>query len=238
MLEQGIAGSVDDANRSRLFDFEGLVVGPVFFRLLRHQPDVADVTHGRHVISAMLLAVRNDFLVDPRVAAVRDHRARILELAIRSPHLPRGSNRRRHRGIDNDVARHVKIRNALVRIDHREGRAGLVLSLDVGFDLCSLCVWEVGDPRIDVTNPVVRLDTQLGEQPGMLFKHVAVVNRNRVAEHDRVGDFHHRRLEVQRQQHIVVPCRFDFPGEVPAQRITVHHGGIDDLAGLDRIALF
>ena len=49
---------------------------------------------------------------------------RVLLLAGRVPHLPRGADRRGHRGVDDDVRRGVEVRDALVGVDHRDRRAG------------------------------------------------------------------------------------------------------------------
>ncbi len=66
----------------------------------------------------------------------------------------------------------------------------------------------------------------------MLVERVLVVDRDAVAEHDGIGDLHHRRLEVQRQQHTVFLRHVDLLGVEVAQRSDVHHRGVDDLARL------
>ena len=43
-------------------------------------------------------------------------------LAGRVPHLARGADHRRHRGVDDDVARHVQVGDAAVGVDHGERR--------------------------------------------------------------------------------------------------------------------
>ena len=44
---------------------------------------------------------------------------------------------------------------------------------------------------------------------------------------------HHRGLEVQRQQHVLLLRRCDLLGVELAQRAAAHHGGVDDLARLE-----
>ncbi len=51
-----------------------------------------------------------------------------------------------------------------------------------------------------------------------------------VPEHDRVGHLHHRRLEVQREQHVVRLRLLDLRGKERAERGDVHHGAVDHLA--------
>ena len=48
---------------------------------------------------------------------------RVLPLAGGVPHLPGVADHRRHRRVDDDVARHVQVGDAVVGVDHRERRA-------------------------------------------------------------------------------------------------------------------
>ncbi len=71
----------------------------------------------------------------------------------------------------------------------------------------------------------------------MLLQGIGEIHRYTVPEHDRIGDLHHRALQVQRQQSIV-----SFSGghllriESP-QRRHVHHRAVDDFALEQRDAL-
>ena len=49
-----------------------------------------------------------------------------------------------------------------------------------------------------------------------------------------IGDLHHRRLDVQREQHALLLGVVDLLGEEGAQRLAAHHRRVDDLAGLER----
>ena len=51
-----------------------------------------------------------------------------------------------------------------------------------------------------------------------------------MAEHDGIGDLHHGRLDVQREQHAVLLRGFDLLGKEGAQRLAAHHRRVDDLA--------
>ena len=67
-----------------------------------------------------------------------------------------------------------------------------------------------------------------------LSSHIFEEYGNDMAEHDRIGDLHHGRLHVQREQHAFLLGGFDLLGEEGAQRLAAHHRRVDDLAGLKR----
>jgi hypothetical protein len=67
---------------------------------------------------------------------------------------------------------------------------------------------------------------------GVLREHVAVELRHEVAEHDRVGDLHHGRLQVHREQHVLRLRVGDLRFDEAAQRLAAHHRCVDDFAGL------
>ena len=106
------------------------------------------------------LAVVDDRLIDAGVAAVRDHRLRVVQLAVGSPHLARRADRGRHRRVDDHVARHVQVGDALARIDHRQRRPRRVDGLEVGFDRGALVGGQRLDLRVDVADAVVGIDAE------------------------------------------------------------------------------
>ena len=71
---------------------------------------------------------------------------------------------------------------------------------------------------------------------GVVGENVGEVRAYDVAEHDRVGDLHHRGLQVHREQHALLLGLGDLLGEERHERALAHDGGVDDLAGehLDR----
>ena len=154
-----------------------------------------------------LLAVLDDLPVHRRVAAVGDHRLRVVELPVRAPHLARLADDDRHGRVDDDVVRDVQVRDALVRVDHRERRARRVDGLDVGLDLRLLLRRQRLDLRVEVAEAVVRVHAELLERGGVLLEDVLVEDGHGVAEHDGVGDLHHGGLEVQREQDAVASSR-------------------------------
>ena len=72
-----------------------------------------------------------------------------------------------------------------------------------------------------------------GELVGVLVEHVGEVGPHDVAEDDRVGDLHHRGLEVHGEQDALLLRLRDLRGQELLQRGAAHHGGVDDLAGED-----
>ena len=122
VLRQHCAFRADDTHSARISDFEGLVVRPVLFRCLRHEADVAHVAHGGNVVRSIRLAVVDDHLVNAGVATVRDERDHVVQFAVRAPHASRGADSGGHRGVDDHIARHMQVGDALVGIDHGQRR--------------------------------------------------------------------------------------------------------------------
>ena len=65
---------------------------------------------------------------------------------------------------------------------------------------------------------------------GVLVEHVGEVGLHRVAEDDRVGDLHHRGLEVDREQHALGLGVGELGGQEGVEGLGAHDGGVDDLA--------
>ena len=68
----------------------------------------------------------------------------------------------------------------------------------------------------------------------MLLEHISEEHRHAMTEDDGIGDLHHRRLDVQREQDVVFLGGIHLRREESAQRFNVHHRAVDDLAGLER----
>ncbi len=80
--------------------------------------------------------------------------------------------------------------------------------------------------------PLLPRDAELLQHRGVLREHVLEEHADGVAEQDRVGDLHHRRLEMQRQQRVARLRGVDLGLVEVAQRIALHEGGRDDLVVL------
>ena len=88
----------------------------------------------------------------------------------------------------------------------------------------------VGDTREHVGEAVVRVHADALERRAVLREHVGEVRGHRMAEDDRVGDLHHRGLEVHREQHVFRLGVGHLLGEERVERRDVHERGVDDLA--------
>jgi len=73
-------------------------------------------------------------LINARVTAVGDDGERVLERACGVVHLAGGTDHRGHGGIDDHIARNMKVGYAFVGVDHRDGRTVRVGGSDIGFD--------------------------------------------------------------------------------------------------------
>ena len=140
VLHQRRALVVDDPNGARRGDLERLVVRPVLLGGLGHQADVGRGAHRRRVKRSVLAAVVDGLAIELRVGVIRDHELRVLELAVRVPHLPGRADRRRHRRVDDHVAGNVQAGDPTVGVDHRQPRPVGVRRLDRGFDRGALIV--------------------------------------------------------------------------------------------------
>src|SRR5471032_1656199 len=214
-------------------DLEGLVVGAVFFGFLSHQADVRHAAHGGWIEGAVFLAVFDSSLIDAGVAAIRDHGLGVLQNAFGVPHLTGITDHRRHRGVDDDVARYVQVGDAFVRVDHGQGRTSGVHGLDVGFDLRLLIGRQGLDAGVQVADAVVQVEADLLQHDSVLGQCVFIELGNDLAEHDRVGDLHHGGFQVNRQQYALFLGVFDFSGDEAAQGFFAQNGSVDDLASLN-----
>ena len=75
--------------------------------------------------------------------------------------------------------------------------------------------------------PLLAFTPKLLQHRPMLLENVLVEDRNRVPEHDRVGDLHHGGLEVQRQQHAALLRILDLLFVEFPQGADIHHRRVD-----------
>ena len=199
LFQQGLAG----ASTARTLPLAGaskvLLCEPYSSACCAIRPDVGHAAHGLRIEGTVFLAVIDDHLVDPRIATVRDHGLGIVQLAVRSPHLAGLANHRRHGSIDDHIAGHMQIGDALVRVNHRQLRPRLVAGFDVGLDLGTLGFRQGSDLREQIAETVVDVDAQLLDGRSVLLENIFEENGNRVTKHDGIGYLHHGGLEVQRQ---------------------------------------
>ena len=82
-------------------------------------------------------------------------------VAVGVPHLARRADHRRHRRVDDHVARDVQVGDAAVGVDHRERRARLVGRRDRGLDRLALVRGQVLDRAEERAEAVVRVRAEL-----------------------------------------------------------------------------
>ena len=197
-----LAGAVHDAHGAVDRDLERLVVRAVLLGLLRHEPDVGHRTHRRRVERAVGLAVVDDRVVHAGVRRVGDD-----GLACPGVRRPRSTSVPESRiigGIDASMMMSLgTCRLVMPRSESTIASAGPSCSArgDVALDRGALGVGERGDAAEHVGEAVVGVHADAVERVAVLREHVGEVRLHRVAEDDRVGDLHHRGLEVDREQH-------------------------------------
>ena len=128
----------------------------------------------------------------------------------------------------------MEVGDAFVGIDHRECRALCVGRLDVGLDRGLLIGGELGDFCNQVAETIVEVDAEGIERGGVFGDEVLEEHLHGVAEDDRVGNFHHRRLHVQREQHAIGFGGGDLCVEETGERLLADESRVDDFTGLER----
>ena len=221
----------DDSDRAVGGHLEGLVVRAVLLGGLGHQADVGHRAHGRRVEGAVGAAVVDRGLEDAGVGRVRDHREGVGLLAVRAPHVATGADHGGHAGVDDDVGGHVQVGDALVRVDHGQRRAVGEALLDGGLDRGA--VLEPVEAREDAAEAVVGRQAGGRQLVAVLLEDLRQERAHDVAEDDRVGDLHHRGLEVHREEHVVGLGTLDLRLQELVERVDAQDGGVDDLTGQD-----
>ncbi len=92
VLEQYTGILVNHSYPTGRRDLKCLVVRSIFFGLLRHQADIGNVAHRRHVERAVLSTKGEHLLVNAGIASVWNQRFRVVQIAVRAPHLSRRAN--------------------------------------------------------------------------------------------------------------------------------------------------
>ena len=234
MLHQHRTGCINDANRAGRGNLKGLVVRAILLCLLRHQAYVRDAAHRAGVERAVGTAEVDDLLVDSGVGAVGDDRLGVLRLARSVPHLARLAEHRRHRSVDDDIARHMQIGDALVGVHHRNGRAVRQRCSDVCLDGCALRSRELRQLLDHVAEAVVHINAEPLKGGAMLGPELLEEDLDRMAEDDGVRDLHHRRLHVEREEDPRLLGIGNLRVEEGDERSLAHEGTVEDLAGLQR----
>ncbi len=129
----------------------------------------------------------------------------------------------------------MQVGDALVGVDHREGRALGDLGVDRGLD--RVTVGQRAQAVQDGAQTVVGRQAGGGQGLAVTGEGLREEGTDHVAEDDRVGDLHHRGLEVHREQHALGLGTLDLVVQEGAQRVDVQDGRVHDLTGEDRYGL-
>ena len=152
----------------------------VFFGALGHETHVRYRAHRFRVEGAVLLAEIDRGFVDAGVATVRNTGLYFLQFAFLVPHATGVADHCGHRGIDDDVARNVQVGDSLGGIDHGEIRARSECGVNGGLDFSFLSI--TFQALVQVTETVVRIDSEFLEQVGVFREHVLEEYANECTE--------------------------------------------------------
>ncbi|MDQ1112894.1 hypothetical protein QE418_002342 [Microbacterium testaceum] len=236
MLEKHVAVRGDDLHAAGRGDLERLVVAAVLLGRLGHEADIRNRPDGGRIQRTVGDDVLDRRLVHPGVRGVGDHGEGVVLSPVGAPQLAAVADQRRHRGVDDHVARHVQVGDALVAVDVRQAGAGCQRIADLGGD--GVAALDVRQTREDRAEAVIGGEARGGESIAVAVEHVGEERLDDVTEDDRVADLHHRGLEMHRVEH-VVGLRFgQRVGEESVEGRGREEGGIHDLALEDLQALF
>ena len=223
MFQQRVSRRVDDPDRTVAGRLEGLRMGAVFLRFLRHQTDVRHRAHLGRIERAVFLAELDRFVIDTGIARIGDDAFDVALFVVGPPSLAARPDERRHGGVDDDVARDMQVGDAAIGIDHIHRRAGFEGGFHIRLDLGLFIAGQRRDLIQKVADTHVGIDAEFVERIGMFGKDVFQEHRYAVAEYDGVGNLHHCGFQVEGEQHALLFGLGDLGGEEAAQRFVTHH---------------
>lgn len=232
--KEDVAVGVDDFDFAVCGDFEGFVVGAVFFGGLGHEADVGDGAHGFGIEGTVGFAEVDGGLVDPGIGGVGDDGEGVAGFALGVPDFAAGADHGGHGGVDDDVGGDVEIGDAFVGVDHAERRAVGVGELDVGLDFGFFVRGEFAEFGDEVTEAIVEVDAEFGERRFVFGDEVFEEDFDGVAEDDGVGDLHHGGFHVQGEEDTFGFGDGDLFFDEGGEGLFAHEGGVDDFTGFER----
>ena len=238
VLKKRFAAVIDYPDGARSGDFKSLVMRTIFFGCLCHQTDVGHAADRFGIECAVSLAEIQRGLVHTGITAIRNEREGVLKFALCVVNFSARANHRWHRSIDDDVARHVQVGDALIRIDVGQARAVGVSNLDVGFNGSLLVSWQRLNFCHQIAESVVEINPQPGEGRAVFGKQLFEKYPHCVAENDWVRDLHHGGLKVQRQQYAVSFGLSDLFFVIGDERLFAQYGHIEYFTDLERSFIF
>ena len=193
--------TIHDAHSAARRHLERGRVRAIFFGLLGHQAHVLHRARCGRVQRAGFFEVINRFGIDARIAAVGDHASGVVFLAIRAPALAACTDHCRHRGVDDDIGRHMQVGDAFIGIHHVKRRTTRENCVDLGLDLGA--VGQLGDLLKHGAQTAIRINASGFKIATIFVEHRGQILAHAMAKDDRIRYLHHRRLHMQR-----IKCAF------------------------------
>ena len=176
--------TVGHHNGAVMWDFKGLVVAAILFGRLRHQPNIRYRPHGGRIKCAESATVIEGHLIDTGVAGIRQNGQGVGLLPGRVPHVTRGADHRRHRGVHNHVVGGVQVCYALIGVDHRE--CGTVSQLAGEGSLNGIAISQPVQSGVNAGQSVVRIEAGISHFAAELREGFRKERSNHMAKHDGV----------------------------------------------------
>ena len=127
----------------------------------------------------------------------------------------------------------MEVGDALVGIHHGKRRTRSQGGLDIGFDFLTRFCGKRLNLCCQIAEPVVEVHTEFLDDTGVFGDEVPEKDLHDMAENQRVGNLHHRRLQVDGEKH-TRGLRFgDLLFEKCNQRLFAEKRGIENFAGLE-----
>ena len=123
MCQRHITISQNNTHRAIMWNFKGCRVRAVFFSLLSHKTHVLNCARGCRIKSTGFFEILNRLVIDWSVGAIRNDAVCISGGTIWPPSFATCSDQSRQGSVNNNIRRHVQIRDAFVRVHHIKRRA-------------------------------------------------------------------------------------------------------------------
>ncbi len=221
MFVQDISVHGDHPHRARRCDFECRGVRAVFLGLLGHQADILDRSGGGWIKRTILFEVRNCFVIDARIGAVGDDAFGVASLPSGPQPLPPA---RISAGIEASMITSDGTCRLVMPLSELTIYSGGWSSISASISVDDR--GPIGHPG-DPVQPRSRQCRNSGPRRAAssaspcLSKTGFRKLRHRMSEDNRVGDLHHRGLQVQREQDPVLLRGVDLFGKKGVQALAL-----------------
>mmetsp|Transcript_30078 Transcript_30078/g.53128 ORF Transcript_30078/g.53128 Transcript_30078/m.53128 type:complete len:351 (-) Transcript_30078:360-1412(-) len=224
----------NNANCAIKFCFKRVGVRSIFLRFLCHQPNIWTSTHGSRVESSILLAKLHNLIEHLAISSVRNGPEEVFLFVSGVPHLATTTNCSWQGVVNDDVARYMEVCDASTTINHCHLATFCVCGHDVIFNGLLLGIWQRCNFLVYIAQTVVGVHTKGGECVLVLGKDILEVYLHAMTKEDRVGDLHHRCLQMKREENIRSLCLLNALLVVVTKQGAVQVRSIQHLTSLQR----